>query len=112
MSNLAACPLRIFSICLVVVSLMLTSSSFASDRQLSSAGSQSIAAHTLANLPLVFEKNLGQTNTETRFLARMPNYTILLGASTATIAFQHRQPVPGSSSESNVSPRAVLLRLL
>ena len=113
MSNLAACPFRICSVCLVVVSLMLTSSSFASDRsQLSSAGSQSIAAHALANLPLVFEKNLGQTNTETRFLARMPNYTILLGASAATIAFQHRQPVPGSSTESNVSPRAVHLRLL
>ena len=99
MSNLAACPLRIFSVCLVVVSAILTSSSFASDRsQLSSAGSQSIAAHALANLPLVFEKNLGQANTETRFLARMPNYTILLGASAATIAFRHRQP----TSQSNI----------
>src|SRR5215469_14823752 len=113
MSNLTARALRIFSVCFVIVRVILAPSSFASDRaQPFSAGWQSIAAHALVNLPLVFEKNLGQTNTETRFLARMPNHTILLGAAAATIAFQHRQPMPGSSTESNVTPRAVRIGLV
>jgi hypothetical protein len=58
-----------------------------------SASTQSEAAgpspaRAIGHLPLAFEENFGQAGSDTRFLARSPNYTVLLGDTQATVVFQ------------------------
>jgi hypothetical protein len=81
-----------------------------------SASTQSEAAgpspaRAIGHLPLAFEENFGQAGSDTRFLARSPNYTVLLGDTQATVVFQEasQRPRIGRAIQSS---RAVMGSLL
>jgi hypothetical protein len=81
----------------VILSTLAVTGSLA---QSSPAPSRGHSVHEYQRLPLTFESNQGQTNSEVRFLARGQGYTAFLTA--GGIALSLRRSIPGADAGSDI----------
>jgi hypothetical protein len=66
----------------------------ATDAATSPVATPSSARQTLAQVPLSFEANAGQTDPSVQFLSRGPGYTLFVGATDTTLVLNRSQAAP------------------
>ena len=62
-------------------------------------------------LPLSFEANRGQTDSQVRYLARGPGYTFFLTPTEAVMALKNRQPARSDESQETGEPGRSMMRM-
>ena len=80
-------------IAIVIVALAVGAIAYApapsANKRASASLSKTEAMVRLSQIPIYFEKNQGQTNSQVRFLSRAGDYTVFLTDDSAVLAMEH-----------------------